>query len=88
MRRGDTALNEEDDMRPQRNRVELSEEERIRLLLLVRRGRAPARVIRCAHVLLRSSEGAFDPQIASALHVNRTTVRWRDTAARPRSGRT
>lgn len=61
-------------MRPQTHRVELNEEERVRLLLLVRQGTAPARVIRRAHTLLHASEGAYDHQIASALHVNRTTV--------------
>lgn len=61
-------------MRPQTYRVELKEEDRVRLLLLIRQGQAPARVIRRAHTLLRASEGAFDHQIASALHVNRTTV--------------
>lgn len=61
-------------MRPQTYRVELSEEDRARLLLLVRRGKAPARVVRRAHTLLQASEGAFDHQVASALHVNRATV--------------
>jgi transposase len=61
-------------MRPQTYRVELSEENRVRLLLLIRQGSAPARVVRRAHTLLRSSEGACDHEIAAALHVNRTTV--------------
>jgi transposase len=61
-------------MRPQTYRVELSEEDRVRLLLLVRQGKTSAQVIRRAHTLLRASEGAFDHQIASALHVNRTTI--------------
>lgn len=61
-------------MRPQTYRVELSEADRIRLLLLIRQGTAPARVIRRAHTLLQASEGAFDHQIASALHVHRTSV--------------
>jgi transposase len=61
-------------MRPQTYRVELSEEDRIRLLLLIRQGSAPARVVRRAHTLLQASEGAFDHQIASALHVHRTSV--------------
>jgi transposase len=61
-------------MRPQTYRVELSEPDRVRLLLLVRQGTAPARVVRRAHSLLQASEGAFDHQIAVALHVNRTTV--------------
>ncbi len=61
-------------MRPQTYRVELSEEERVRLLLLIRQGNAPARVVRRAHTLLQASEGAFDHQIATALHVHRTSV--------------
>lgn len=61
-------------MRPQTYRVELSEEDRVGLLLLVRQGHASARVVRRAHTLLQASEGAFDHQIASALHVNRSTV--------------
>ena len=42
--------------------------------MLIRQGRASARVIRRAHTLLQASEGAFDHQIASALHVHRTSV--------------
>ncbi len=61
-------------MRPQTYQVTLSEEERVRLLLLIRQGSAPARVVRRAHTLLLASEGAFDHEIASALHVHRTTV--------------
>ena len=61
-------------MRPQTYRVELNEEDRVRLLLLIGQGTAPARVIRRAHTLLQASEGAFDHQIASALHVHRTSV--------------
>ena len=61
-------------MRPQTFRVELSEPDRIRLLLLIRQGRAPARVVRRAHMLLRSSEGAFDHEIAAALHTHPTTI--------------
>ena len=61
-------------MRPQTYRVELSEEQRVELLLLVRRGRAPARVVRRAHMLLRASEGAHDEEIAAALHVHASTV--------------
>lgn len=61
-------------MRPQTFRVVLSEEDRVRLLLLIRQGSAPARVVRRAHVLLRASEGAFDHQIAEALHTHPTTI--------------
>ncbi len=74
MRRREFPLNPEDSMRPQTYRVELSEADRVRLLVLIRQGRAPARVVRRAHTLLQANEGATDPQIATALHVNRTTV--------------
>lgn len=61
-------------MRPQTYRVELSAEDRARLLLLIGQGTASARMIRRAHTLLWASEGAFDHQIAAALHVDRSTV--------------
>lgn len=61
-------------MRPQTFIVELSDEDRVRLLVLIRQGTAPARVVRRAHTLLRASEGAYDHEIASALHVHRTSV--------------
>jgi hypothetical protein len=59
--------NEEAPKRPQTYRVELSDEDPARLLLLVGQGSAPARVVRRAHTLLHASEGA-------ALHVDRSTV--------------
>ena len=74
MRRRGFPLNPEEAMRPQTFRVELSEEDRVRLLVLIRQGRAAARVVRRAHTLLQASEGAFDHEIATALHVDRTTV--------------
>lgn len=61
-------------MRPQTYRVELGDEDRVRLLLLTRQGMAPARVIRRAHTLLQASEGIADHRIAAGLGVNRTTV--------------
>lgn len=61
-------------MRPQAYRVELSDEDLVRLRLLISQGSAPARVIRRAHTLLLASDGAYDHQIASALHVDRSTV--------------
>jgi transposase len=61
-------------MRPQTYRVDLSEEERIRLRMLTTQGQAPARVIRRAHLLLRASEGAPDHEVAAALHAHPTTV--------------
>lgn len=61
-------------MRPQTYRVVLDEESTARLLLLVRQGSAPARVIRRAHSLLLAHEGKPDPEIASALHEHYATV--------------
>lgn len=60
--------------RPQTYRVELSEAERIRLLMLTQQGEAAARVIRRAHMLLRASEGVPDHAVASALHAHPGTV--------------
>ena len=61
-------------MRPQTYRVELSEEERVRLRMLTTQGQAPARVIRRAHMLLLASEGAPDHETAAALHAHEGTV--------------
>jgi hypothetical protein len=62
------------DMRPKQYMVELSEAERTQLLLLIRQGRAPARTLQRAHILLRAHEGAFDHASAEALHVSSKTV--------------
>jgi transposase len=61
-------------MRTKRYRVDLSDEQRAQLLLLTRQGRAPARTILRAHILLRASEGAFDGDTAAALHAGVKTV--------------
>jgi transposase len=61
-------------MRPQTYRVTLDEETTARLLLLVRQGSAPARVIRRANTLLLASEGKPDPVISQALHEHVATV--------------
>lgn len=61
-------------MRPQTYRVKPDKETTARLLLLVRQGTAPARVIRRAHTLLLASEGVSDPVIASVLHEHLATV--------------
>lgn len=60
--------------RPQTYRVELGEEERVRLLMLTQQGEAAARVIRRAHMLLRASEGVPDHEVAAALHAHPGTV--------------
>lgn len=74
MRREHRSAIQEASMRPKQFRVELTEEERLRLLLLTRQGKAPARTLQRAHVLLRASEGAFDWQTAEVLHVSQKTV--------------
>lgn len=61
-------------MRPKTYRVELTEEERAQLLLLIRQGKTPARTLQRAHILLRASVGAFDHESAGALHVSLRTV--------------
>lgn len=60
-------------MRTKRFKVELTDEEQTELMLLIRRGTAPARRVRRAHILLRASEGAFDHDTAAALHVAENT---------------
>jgi hypothetical protein len=64
----------EDRMRTKQYRVDVSDEERARLLLLTRQGRAPARTVLRAHILLRASEDAFDDDTAAALHTSVNTV--------------
>lgn len=61
-------------MRPQEHRVELSDGERAQLLLHIRQGKADARSLVRAHILLGASEGAFDHETARALHVSQRTV--------------
>jgi len=61
-------------MRTKQYRVDLSDEERARLLLLTRQGRAPVRTVLRAHILLRASEGALDGDTAVALHTSVNTV--------------
>jgi transposase len=57
-----------------RYRVSLSEEERERLHLLTRKGKASARMVRRAQILLLASEDRIDEAIAAALHVGVRTV--------------
>lgn len=63
-------------MRTKQYRVALTDTERAELHLLVRRGQAPARVIRRAHILLEADADAFDHDTARALHTSVATV-WR-----------
>lgn len=54
--------------------VELTEAERAQLLELVRKGKAPARKIARAHILLSADGGATDKSIAQSLHLSVPTV--------------
>ena len=54
--------------------VDLSAEEREELLGLIRKGKAAARRLTRAHILLLADEGRTDEEIAAALHTNRSTA--------------
>ncbi len=54
--------------------VNLTDDERQELLDLVRKGRASARKLSRAHILLQAHDGATDAAIAASLHVGRATV--------------
>ena len=54
--------------------VDLSAEERGELLGLIRKGKAAARRLTRAHILLLADEGRTDEEIAAALHTNRSTA--------------
>lgn len=73
-------------MRTKEHRVDLTDEERAELFVLIRRGKAPARTLTRAHLLLHASEDTYDWATAEALRVSRTTVervRRRFAAAPP-----
>jgi transposase len=57
-----------------RYRVDLTDEERNRLNAVIAKGKASARKVRRAHLLLLAAEGRSDSAIASALHLGRATV--------------
>lgn len=61
--------------RPKVYAVELTGEQRSRLLELVRKGEAKARMLTRARILLLSAEGKTDRAIAEVLQVNPQTVR-------------
>lgn len=54
--------------------IDLTKEERQQLLDLVSKGKARARQLSRAHILLQASEGATDEAIAKSLHVGVATV--------------
>ena len=53
--------------------MDLSQAERGELLGLIRKGKAAARWLTRAHILLLADEGRTDEEIRSALHTNRST---------------
>lgn len=54
--------------------VNLTADERQQLFDLVKKGRASARQLNRAHILLQAHDGATDETIAASLHVGRATV--------------
>ena len=54
--------------------VNLTDDERQELFDLVKKGRASARKLSRAHILLQAHDGATDEAIAASLHVGRATV--------------
>jgi len=57
-----------------RYKVKLTEDERTTLLDFIKKGKASARKITRAHILLQADEEKTDAMIASALHVGISTV--------------
>lgn len=60
--------------RPKQHHVKLSETQAQQLHELISKGRASARVIRRAHVLLLAAQDKEDKEVAAALHLNAQTV--------------
>ena len=54
--------------------VTLTEEERIYLLGLTKKGKVSARKLTRAHILLQADAGVSDKAIAAALHIGIATV--------------
>lgn len=54
--------------------VDLTDDEQRQLLDLVKKGRASARKLNRAHILLQAHDGATDAAIGASLHVGRATV--------------
>jgi len=67
-------LVKKDTMPRKRHRVNLIDDERARLLELIRKGKVAARAIARAQVLLQADEGRPDAEIAGSLHVGTATV--------------
>ena len=60
---------------PKKNQVHLRSDQRNKLLGIIKTGHRSAREILYAHVLLKSTRGWTDAQIAEAFDVSRDTVR-------------
>jgi transposase len=61
-------------MMPKKYIVELTPEERKKLIAVVSKGRNKALVIRRAHILLKSDEGKTDAEIAQMFYIDPDTV--------------
>lgn len=61
--------------RKQQYSVTLSEEERAGLLTFINKGKTGTRQLKRAHMVLLSSEGKLDREVAAALHASLQTVR-------------
>jgi transposase len=61
--------------RTQQYSVPLSEEERVGLLPFINKGKTGTRQLKRAHMVLLSSEGTPDREVAAALHASLQTVR-------------
>ena len=59
---------------PKKHIVELTPEERKKLIAVVSKGRNKALVIRRAHILLKSDEGKTDDEIAGIFYIDTDTV--------------
>jgi transposase len=57
-----------------RSLVTLTEEERVHLLGLTKKGKVAARKLTRAHILLQADAGVSDKAIAAALHIGMATV--------------
>jgi hypothetical protein len=59
---------------PKRYHVDLTKNERDQLVALTRKGKASARQVSRAHVLLHAADGRTDAEIAVAAHTSVPTV--------------
>jgi transposase len=62
-------------MRKDKHQVQLSEEERKKLLAIISKGRNKAVVIQRAHILLKVDEDKTDAEISQLLYISEQTIR-------------